>query len=32
MYDKLFTMYNELFMHVKQWLTNHLHGKAAEHS
>ena len=25
-------MYNELFMRVKRWLTNHIHGKAAEHS
>ena len=23
-------MYNELLMHVKRWLTNRLHGKAAE--
>ena len=25
-------MYNELFTRVKRWLTNHIHGKAAEHS
>ena len=25
-------MYNELFMRVKRWLTNHINGKAAEHS
>ena len=25
-------MYNELLMRVKRWLTNRLHGKAAEHS
>ena len=25
-------MYNELFTHVKRWLTNRIHGKAAEHS
>ena len=25
-------MYNELFTRVKRWLTNRIHGKAAEHS
>ena len=25
-------MYNELFTLVKHWLTNRIHGKAAEHS
>ena len=25
-------MYNELFTRVKHWLTNRIHGKAAEHS
>ena len=25
-------MYDELFTHVKHFLTNRLHGKAAEHS
>ena len=24
--------YNELFTRVKRWLTNRIHGKAAEHS
>ena len=25
-------MYKELFTRVKRWLTNRIHGKAAEHS
>ena len=29
MYNELF---NELFTRVKHWLTNRIHGKAAEHS
>ena len=34
MYNRriVYAMYNELFTRVKRWLTNRIHGKAAEHS